>query len=394
MENKIYYGEYSLAYWLELIIHKKIELPDYQRYYVWNRKDMESLVETFTAARFVPPVTIGSYVDNGAKRNLIIDGQQRLTSILLAALGYFPKFSEWKDPEPALASDDFLEDNENAAYVIEWTFKKLLKERCFTLGDIRNALEEDRYEKLNTVLTDEFLKNKYMGFSYIVPQGASASDPRSFYARVFRDLNSHGRPLNVLDSRRSLYFLDPGMDQFFEPEFVKRFSIVDPTTKKVKQRLDFVRYLSMIDEYHKKSKNVNLIVKRFKSDPEQYFAEYIANTRDGNDDTRFRPLTASFPSGDCIQRIQKLEKTVGAMGLPNQYPSIIDADLAFFGVVSVVLYEGKSLDVARKDEFQSELKVLVESDKAYQSKSPSHLANLRNRISQSVALYNRFTVSR
>lgn len=38
MENKVYYGEYSLKHWIDLILSKNIELPEYQRYFVWEEK--------------------------------------------------------------------------------------------------------------------------------------------------------------------------------------------------------------------------------------------------------------------------------------------------------------------------------------------------------------------
>lgn len=34
MENKVYYGEYSLKHWIDLILKQDIELPLYQRYFV------------------------------------------------------------------------------------------------------------------------------------------------------------------------------------------------------------------------------------------------------------------------------------------------------------------------------------------------------------------------
>ena len=60
MDNRIYYGEYSLAYWIELILTKQLILPPYQRYYVWNKQKLRTLVDSIINMRFVPPVTIGS----------------------------------------------------------------------------------------------------------------------------------------------------------------------------------------------------------------------------------------------------------------------------------------------------------------------------------------------
>ena len=82
MENRVYYGEYSLAYWLELILSRKIALPVYQRHFVWDEEKLEALLCSIKEKRFIPPVTIGMFIDaNGQKHYYIIDGQQRLTSI-------------------------------------------------------------------------------------------------------------------------------------------------------------------------------------------------------------------------------------------------------------------------------------------------------------------------
>lgn len=79
MDNRIYYGEYSLAYWIELILTKQLILPPYQRYYVWNKQKLRTLVDSIINMRFVHPVTIGSFLKDGKRVNYIIDGQQRLT---------------------------------------------------------------------------------------------------------------------------------------------------------------------------------------------------------------------------------------------------------------------------------------------------------------------------
>ena len=106
MNNRVYYGEYSLAYWIELILTKKIVLPKYQRHFVWEPSDVREFVDSLKEKRFVPPVTIGSFSKNGVKQNLIIDGQQRLTSVLLAYLEIFPDKEQYKAHLASLANGD------------------------------------------------------------------------------------------------------------------------------------------------------------------------------------------------------------------------------------------------------------------------------------------------
>lgn len=90
MENKVYYGEYTLKHWINMMLTGNIVLPDYQRHFVWRKKDVKRLLQSLSEGQFVQPVTIALYNDGTTKQNLILDGQQRLTSLLLAYLGYFP----------------------------------------------------------------------------------------------------------------------------------------------------------------------------------------------------------------------------------------------------------------------------------------------------------------
>lgn len=89
--NRIYYGEYSLAYWIQMILKGNIVLPEYQRTFVWNKDDYTNLIDSFKEKQFIPPVTIGAYKTTNGQDNLIIDGQQRLTSVFWHILNDFPK---------------------------------------------------------------------------------------------------------------------------------------------------------------------------------------------------------------------------------------------------------------------------------------------------------------
>lgn len=46
MENRVYYGEYSLRHWIDLILKGNIKLPSYQRTFVWKEDKVEQLVKT------------------------------------------------------------------------------------------------------------------------------------------------------------------------------------------------------------------------------------------------------------------------------------------------------------------------------------------------------------
>ena len=77
MRNRAYYGEYSLKHWINMLLAKNIILPDYQRNFVWEEKDVLRLLKSIQDGQFVQPVTIALYkVEEGMPgQNLIIDGQ-------------------------------------------------------------------------------------------------------------------------------------------------------------------------------------------------------------------------------------------------------------------------------------------------------------------------------
>lgn len=65
-----------------------IEIPEFQRDFVWTIKKSSILIESFLLGLPVPPVFF--YIDDEHK-NLVIDGQQRIQSVVYYLEGYFGK---------------------------------------------------------------------------------------------------------------------------------------------------------------------------------------------------------------------------------------------------------------------------------------------------------------
>ncbi len=63
-----------------------ITIPDYQREFVWSRRQSSLLIDSFLSGLPVPPVFF--YIDDENK-NLVIDGQQRILSVVFFLEGYF-----------------------------------------------------------------------------------------------------------------------------------------------------------------------------------------------------------------------------------------------------------------------------------------------------------------
>jgi uncharacterized protein with ParB-like and HNH nuclease domain len=206
MGNKVYYGEYSLKHLINLMLTKNIILPDYQRLFVWTEEKVEKLIQTFQEKEFVPPVTIGAFKVNGTNNNLIIDGQQRLTSILLAYLGLFPDKTTFKAKieRNVDENDDDVNEDENDDNILEWKFNELLKKGSNKNEINGNTKDDDHYKKFNFTVDENFLETNYLGFCYLVPDVPDEKQQQKYYSSIFRNINIQGEPLSPQESRDAL----------------------------------------------------------------------------------------------------------------------------------------------------------------------------------------------
>jgi uncharacterized protein with ParB-like and HNH nuclease domain len=81
-----YPSDLTLSVVHEMWTNRDIYIPDFQRNFVWNIKQSSILIESFLLGLPVPQVFF--YVDEENK-NMIIDGQQRIMSIVYYIDGYF-----------------------------------------------------------------------------------------------------------------------------------------------------------------------------------------------------------------------------------------------------------------------------------------------------------------
>lgn len=390
MENRVYYGEYSLAYWLELILRKKIVLPSYQRYFVWGEEKINSLIDTFKEKRFVPPVTIGTFFDvEGKKTHFIIDGQQRLTSLLLAYLNIFPDKEKYREHLIALANgeEEVLEDDDLYDNVLKWNFESLTS-RGSNKQQILNSIKKDYYKELNLDLPIPFFDDHYLGFSYIVPYSKSLDEQQKYYTKLFREINIQGKNLLPVESRRALYFLKSDLKEFFEPDLNQDYLVKLTTTS---QKIDFVRYLALLFAYEK-TKNVKHVARRFSNKMEEYFEYYVYSVVQENDNSTFEKFDEIFPGGDFISDLNRLKNTISQLQLEKEYPSIINMDMYFFGLIYYVMIKHKSLNTAQASFLKSELNSSIVNlrENPNHATSPAQLQYMRMRMSKSLDIYRKY----
>jgi hypothetical protein len=85
-----YPSDFTLSGIAKMWLDKDIAIPDFQREFVWSIRQSSLLIDSFLSGLPVPPVFF--YVDDENK-NLVIDGQQRILSIVFFFEGYFGKES-------------------------------------------------------------------------------------------------------------------------------------------------------------------------------------------------------------------------------------------------------------------------------------------------------------
>lgn len=389
MDNKVFYGEYTLRHWINMILRQELFLPEYQRFFVWKEKKMDLLIETLQEKRFVPPVSIGVYMENDEKQNLIIDGQQRLTSIFLAYLGLFPEQSEdFVSHEMALADerddgidDEDYEDNE----LLDWTFKKLTIHGR-SKETILSGLKLQNYKRKDYHLPDDFWDKTYLGFSYMVPDLSQEKAQLKYYSKVFRDINIQGQSLQPLESRQALYFLDKDLLGLFSPSFVHDIVIGLKPPKK----MDFVRYLSLLSSY--KKLNSYYWVARgdgYVKEMERFYENFIFSVVGESPMDIFANMDEMFGQEDWHRRMQLLELRINDLGLKKTFASIVQMDTYFFGLIYHVVFVGRDIDISGKQNLNRILDNLYESYKesSLHSRSPNALKYMQKRMEESINTY-------
>lgn len=430
-ENRVYYGEYSLKHWINLMLTRNIDLPEYQRHFVWQVRDIKRLIKSLKDKQFVQPVTIALYNVGGQKRNLILDGQQRLTSILLAYIGYIPdrkKFLEGCIDSHMLAGEDdsALDDSEkelSKRNAILWKFNELLADQNRKEDIIERISNDERYVKLNdrefTDLSDIFFENTYIGFSYIVPESTELTDVQDAFSKLFRNINYFGKKLDALESRKSLYFQNMDLVKYFDGKTddgsdvlcgIKIMENLQP------YNIDFVSYLSILSQYFANNEDKNKVLVGYSafSSRESYYADYVSYILgQGLDEQESRPekfinfdFTSTFPTNCWRERFEILRQTIERIktniGLNERdsFKTWIDADYWLFGLIYHILFKNRTLKASLSREkreggtttLQEEIMNMIRAKQGDNNyvRNTNRLGNLRDRLSESCEIYNKY----
>ncbi len=387
-KSRVFYGEYSLKQWVNLLLNHNIELPPYQRYFVWERDDVIDLINSFNENEFIPPITIcKTYENNEISHNYIVDGQQRLTAILMYYLNFFYNSKKKSD-----------KDDENYD---EWTINEILKENKseteilkFINEKIQNKIEQNPYSRLDEenkikVLEskEEFFEKNFLGFSYVIIDSRNIREQQRFYSKLFNDINTKGKELKPYESRRSYYFMEPKYQKLFDLKL---------------KNIDFIRYLAIISEYENLSnKDINVAEKTYAyRNMEKYLIDYIYDMCAENfsnkskykriEDIGFKNLEDNNYENTTEIKLLKeiLENTFYVF---KDGVSIIDKDIKMFGLIYFVVFEHKKIidDQEKIKELKNKLDREISNIKKDENylKRPNTNKYLNDRLRQSINIY-------
>lgn len=396
----VYYGEYTLKYWINMILNKEIILPPYQRYFVWSQEKVEKLIDSLLENQYIPPIVIGSYKDNEVEHNYVLDGQQRLSAILLAWLGCFPKGKGFTENTKVFGNyNDDKEDNDDSdeqENIQAWKLtiiQDLIYNGNIKKDDIKERLiNSNQYQmisdKILKRINKDFFESKKLGFSYVRPKDVSDSKTQKrYFSTMFRNINISAVDLTPLESRSSLYWLDEGIQPFLQPDEKCVLGKIKIDT----YDMDFARYIALLSEYRKKGEVKNIakgFVGRKGKTIEQYIEEYIYYLVDKKEQNKFYIFREDF---NYSEKIKQLNIVYEKLNFPSKYISIIDADYYLFGLFYFIIFT--NIDYVRVINKKSNIidalnKAINKSkDNTNHTQTPSALKYLRSRIESSIHIY-------
>lgn len=423
-----YYGEYSLKNWIRMILNEEITLPEYQRYFVWSPEESIKLVDSLIKGVFVPPVVISSYSgdDNIKPANYILDGQQRLSSVLLVYLGYWPvKFIRESNE---MATEDSVDDSGNEIEAQEeiqegdiafklripqnWDFKDIQEKYkiCSSVDELKESLDGDnKYKKISEeisgdknlkdifelynsqFLTDKKLKESFLGYSFINGIRTTSIEEKKLFSDIFRRINISGKPLTSAESRAAFYWLNPERKEFLSPQFTSRIRISN-------KEIDWARALAFTAEaariYFDKNEyipnNLRIAVGfGYKYNTfENYIERYVKSVVDDVSDPLFKKFDQAY-----LGRLRLFESDYTNVVAEKKFSSIVDADYYIWGLLFWTVFQGERIK-------RNEIRMLRErlDEAIFPAKAPdeissaNRLGRIRRRMKISIEIYQDFLV--
>lgn len=221
---------------LESIINslksKYFIVPGFQRKFVWTKNQIAALALSVIKNVPIPPFYV--YVDNKTKKQVILDGQQRVTAIFLYVYGlYFTSKSKRNKVDFSAVANlkERIEkiDMEIGSIVDEKSKIEMLKsERNELLETLKKEHELVPYKY---TISDQEKKSHDISFSafddesrafllrhdfQIAVVRCSQKNPQKTYANIFKVLNTGGKILGNQEIRNGVYWESYLYERLFE----------------------------------------------------------------------------------------------------------------------------------------------------------------------------------
>ena len=178
-----------------------IEIPMFQRNFVWDIKKASRLVESLILGLPVPELFFYSDGDENTTYK-IIDGQQRLLSIYFFVKGRFPKNSDSR-----LVVRDSIKSSELDGLLAN---NNIFKDFVLDLNE-KDDKNKSRYHGSKFLTLDKDSQIKFRLRRYlrtVVVRQNKPDDNSSSMFEIFNRLNTGGTPLNHQEIRASLYYCE------------------------------------------------------------------------------------------------------------------------------------------------------------------------------------------
>jgi len=179
-----------------------MEVPLFQRNYVWDIGKASKLVESLILGLPVPELFFYSEGDENTTYKSI-DGQQRLLSIYFFVKGRFPKNTDSR----LLMRKKINEDQDFEALLAD---NDVFRDFTLHLND-DGAQKPSRYHGKKFATLDKDTQIKFRLRRYlrtVVVRQNKPDDSSSSMFEIFNRLNTGGTPLNHQEIRASLYYCD------------------------------------------------------------------------------------------------------------------------------------------------------------------------------------------
>lgn len=247
-------NDFNITTIFNLIDSGRIEMPVFQRNYIWDKKRASKFIESLILGLPIPQIFLYQKERN---KFLVIDGQQRLLSVYYFIKQRFPLLEKRAElrkifdenngiPDPVLFDDTYFQD-----------FKLQLPKS--EVGE-KNLLDGLRYNTLGIYKSNfEFMTMRCMAIRQNEPK-----DDDSSVFEIFSRLNTGGVNLTNQEIRACLYYSDfYRMLSKLNQNSIWRNIYGKPEDGKFKDIEVILRSFALLYEGEKYSGSMNSFINRF-----------------------------------------------------------------------------------------------------------------------------------